>query len=281
MKSSRPAIAIFLVLTTIPLLAGLGYSLLYSLGLAGLLGKGFTMEHWSALLADKETWQSLGYTTWLSLLSLVFAVLPALWMAHTLQFRHFSRAAFRSLFIPLSFPPLIAAFAIYHLLSPSGFLSRIAFQLGLIGQLEDFPRMVNDAGSIGILLVHVLLVFPFFSLVFYNTSQKERGLQLRDVSRSLGGSDRQFALKVWVPLMLKRNLGLLVLYGIFLFGAYEVPLLLGRSSPRTITLLVVDKVSKYDLAGIPKAHALVVLYALLVGLVATWLQWNRSRRLKA
>ena len=57
---------------------------------------------------------------------------------------------------------------------------------------------------------------------------------------------------------------------VFLFGAYEVPLLLGMQSPRMISVLIAHKFRKFDLADIPQAYVLTVLYALVVGIIA-WL----------
>lgn len=263
-----------------PILAGLTYSFLYSIGLAGLLGKGFTLAHWETLFSDSETWKSLGYTSLLTIASLLLSVIPALAVAYLLHFRRKSQGLYKMLFLPLTLPPLIAGFAMYHLLSPSGFAARMAYQFGMIGAIEDFPRMVNDAASLGIIATHVLLLFPFFTLVFLNLSQKENLQQLRSISQTLGAGEGHFLRKVWIPIILRRASSLLLLYGVFLFGTYEVPLLLGRSSPRTVTIFIVEKVSKYDLTGIPVGHAMVVLYAFFVFLLASMLILQKRRRAK-
>lgn len=267
----RVLIALFLVITLAPIAAGLGYSLLYSLGMAGLLGKGFTLQHWETLLGSSDAWKTLGYTLLLTLVSLLLTLVLALPLAHALTLGQASRRFYASLFIPLTLPPLVAGFAWYQLLSPSGIGSRWTYGMGFTAGVEDFPRLVNDFASLGILVTHVFLLFPFFTLAFVNIARKENLAGLRRIGATLGASSWQFFWRIFAPLLLRRAAPLLLLYGVFLFGAYEVPLLLGRSSPRPVTCYIVEKVSRFDLHGIPAGHAMAVLYAVLVGLLVTWM----------
>jgi len=54
------------------------------------------------------------------------------------------------------------------------------------------------------------------------------------------------------------------LYGLFLVGAYEVPLLLGRQSPRMLSVLIAQKFRRFDLLELPQAYVLTCLYAIIV-----------------
>jgi putative spermidine/putrescine transport system permease protein len=267
--SRRIAIGCFVVLTLLPLVAGFVYSLLYSFGLAGLLGKGFTWMHWMRLASEGEALQALGYTLVLTLASLLLSVLPALGLSYLLcTAKHKSRLE-GLFYIPMAFPPLLAAFAMYYLLSPSGLFSRMAYGLGWSDGVAHFPRLVNDAASIGILAAHVFLLLPFFTLHFLNLARKERVPALLESARTLGAREGDFLRRIFVPLLLRRSAPLLLLYGVLLFGAYEVPLLLGRSTPRTVAVLITEKLSRFDLTAIPVAHALGVVYVLCIGTLLT------------
>ncbi len=274
----RGLLILFIVFTVVPMVAGLLYSLLYSLGLAGLLGKGFTTQYWETLFTSSEIWSSLAYTSLLTIGSLLLMLAIALPLAYGLHFGQHAKGMYAALFLPLTVPPLIAALAWNFILSPSGIVSRIAQNIGLIQTMDGFPRLVNDLANVGILVTHVFLLFPFFTLVFLNLAQKENLTGLRGMSATLGATHRQFFRKIFAPLLLQKASSLLLLYAVFLFGAYEVPLLLGRSSPRVVTLLIVDKVSKFDLAGIPVGHAMAVLYSLLIGLLVTlMIAWKQRQ----
>jgi putative spermidine/putrescine transport system permease protein len=69
---------------------------------------------------------------------------------------------------------------------------------------------------------------------------------------------------------------ILALYFIFFMGAYDIPLLLGGSSPQMISVLILEKLQRYNLANIPVAHAMAVWYALLCMLTIAWL-FSRRR----
>ncbi len=277
----RTTFIVYLLLTILPLAAGMVYSLLYSLGMAGLLGKGFTTAHWQALLGSHEIWTSLAYTGLLTVLSLALMLAISLPLAYGLHFSPSGKGSSLGLYLPLTVPPLIAALAWNFILSPSGIVSRMAYQLGMISSMDGFPRLVNDFANVSILVTHVFLLFPLFTLVFLNIAKKENVSGMRDMSDTLGATHRQFFRKVFSPMLLQKAGSLLLLYAVFLFGAYEVPLLLGRSSPRVVTLIIVDKVSKFDLAGIPVGHAMAVLYTLLIGSLVTVMIVRKQRQSRA
>ncbi len=264
---NRLALLLYSCLTIGPLALGLGYSLLYSFGLVGLLNRGFTLEHWQNLWSGGEALGSFAYSALLTFVSLFLMLAIALGLSWHLKGQSAGRGIYPWLFIPLLFPPLVGAFAWFYVLSPGGILARLAFELQWIERVEQFPRLVNDRYSIGILITHVFLVFPLFTLLFIEQGRKERVSDLLQTAQTLGGNGRQFFRKVYCPLVLQRSAPLIWLYGIFLFGTYEVPLLLGRSSPRVVTLFIQDKLSRYNLEDIPVGHAMAVVYSVLVLLV--------------
>lgn len=258
----------YAVLCVGPLLLGVGYSLLYSFGMIGLLSEGFTLVHWQRLWQSSGAISSLIYTLLLSIVSLLLALAAALAVA----WRSLQPGSGRlpaALFLPLLFPPLIAAFGWYYVLSPAGILSRLAVGSGLIGGLEDFPRLVNDAWSVGIVLTHIFLVYPVFSLLFVAQSRKERLPAMWALARNLGSTRWQFVRSILLPLLLQKTRPVVVLYGLFLLGSYEVPLLLGRTAPQTVSLFITEKLSRFNLLDIPVGHAMAVVYSLMVlGIIA-------------
>ncbi|MEL7118009.1 MAG: hypothetical protein AAFO07_01165 [Bacteroidota bacterium] len=259
-------LALYFFITLGPLLMGLGYSLLYSLGLIGLLNDGFTLKHWIRLWNSNDALGSLWYSSWLTIISLVLTLFLALWTAWFF-IKNKSRGSYSVLFLPLLFPPLIAAFAWYYLLSPSGLISRFFYQIGLINGIDGFPRMVNDNFSVGILVTHVFLVFPLFTLLFIEQAKKERMAELLSSSLTLGSNYMQFIRRVYIPLLVEKTQSVIWLYGIFLLGTYEVPLLLGQSSPRTVTIFITENMRRYNLEDISVGHAMAVIYSLFVLLI--------------
>ncbi len=267
-RTERLARWIYLLLTLVPLLAAWLYSLAYSLGLRGVLSSGFTLEHWVRLLGLSgqagEAWSTLFYSLWLSAASIGLIIALALPLSALLYFRPRTQGLGLWLYLPMTLPPVVAAFVFYELLSPSGLLSRLAFAAGLSQGIGSFPRLVNDPASLGIIITQVFLLFPFFSLVFAQQASQENMAALQRLSQSLGASKGRFFRSIYAPLILRRKMPLLLLYGVLLLGTYEIPLLLGQNSPRVLSVYIVEQLSRFDLQTIPLGHAMAALYTVLV-----------------
>ena len=278
----RLVLLFFGLLTAVPLLAGWFYSLSYSVGLAGVFRKGFTLEHWQRLLdQSSSSGQALGtltYTACLALVSILIIVFLALLLSHQLVFASRNGSLYSWLFLPLTLPPVVAAFVFFELLSPAGLLSRLSYHFGWIASLEEFPRLVNDAASLGIIITQVFLLFPFFTLVFVHQARQEDLPALKRVALSLGAGNTHFFRRVYAPVLLKRGLPLILLYAVYLFGTYEIPLLLGRSSPRVVTVYITEQLTRFDLNNIPLGHAMAAIYSLLVVVfLLFWLNRKQSQ----
>jgi putative spermidine/putrescine transport system permease protein len=69
---------------------------------------------------------------------------------------------------------------------------------------------------------------------------------------------------IYIPLLILKVRNIILLYAIFLLGTFEVALLLGRSQPRTISIYITEKLTKFNLQDIPLGHSMAVLYLILV-----------------
>lgn len=267
--------AIYLGICMVPFAAGLIYALLYSLGLIGLLNEGFTIEHWSALLTNSEFWTSL-------LFSFVIAVLViglSISAAYFYVLSRFGDSLKTSIFtyFPLGVPAIVVAFICFDWLSGSGMVARVFFNFGWISSPSEFPVLIQDGFGIGILLAHLFLAIPFFSIVFADTARRKQLNRLFEQARSLGAGKPFSIFKVGVPILWQSNWQLFIAYGIFVSGSYEIPLLLGRQSPRMFSLFAVDKLQRFNLADKPMAYAAIFCYALI--LIGSFFILMKKRRL--
>lgn len=255
---------VFLALAVLPLLAGWGYAGAYSVGLTGLLREGFTWGHWQAVLGDAAFWRSMGFSGYVAVVSIGSATVLALsavvsWPSD-LRSGWFSYAVY----LPLTLPAIVAGFAAFQMMARGGLLSRLSYQLGLTDSLVAFPDLVNDPFGIGIIVAHTWMAAPFFMLLFFNLFQSEGLAGLGQVARSLGARSGQVVQKVYVPVLLRRAYPLLVLYGLFVFGSYEVPLLLGAQSPQMVSVLAIRKLQRFNLMDVPQAYAVSVFFVVVV-----------------
>ncbi len=268
---NRPSAALaglLVVLTALPLGLGLGYAAGYSLGLFDLVNPGLTLRHWARTLAEGEVLASLGYSLYVAAVTILFTVGLSLGLVLGLG-PPGRRGWFTGvMYFPLAIPALVAGFYCFQLLSRSGLLSRVAYRLGWVGSLNDFPELVQEPYGIGLVTAHAFLATPFFTILFRNLYLHERGDELGQVARTLGASAWQSLRRVVVPLLLRRAAAPLLLYFIFVLGSYEIPLLLGTQSPQMVSVLTVRKLRGYSLADYPEGYVVATLYAVLVlGLV--------------
>jgi len=255
---------LFLLLGVLPPLAGLIYSLLYSIGGTGALSTGWTARYWVQLLEEKGFWAALSWSAAIaisvSLLSSGIAIGLVLGWKNRLDRPNWS--AIMSL--PLFFPPMVAAFIGYQWLSSSGIIARMAFCAGWIQGPEAFPAIVNSPNQLGLVLTLLTFQVPLFVLVCWYHYTEARVSDFQEQASALGATGLQAIRTIAVPILWNRMKPTMVIYGVFLFGAYEIPLVLGQQYPGMLSVFLHQKFKRYDLFDIPVAYAGTFIYALVV-----------------
>ena len=257
-------ILLFLVLAVLPLILGIIYALLYSLGAIGLVSDGLTLIYWERALTDSQFWLSIGYTFYIALTTIGLTIGTSLFLS--LYFKKELRSGLTgfSIYVPLAFPAIVVAFLVFQLASQSGLFARIAYQLGFIADSSGFPELVNDPFGIGIIAAHTFMATPFFTLYFMNLYDQERVDKLRQVAESLGASTAKQLRRIVVPMLLKRAFPTLTLYTIFVMGSYEIPLILGRQTPQMMSVLVIRKLRRFSLSTIPEAYITALVFIAII-----------------
>ena len=257
-------IGLFVIIGCVPFLAAFIYALLYSFGVVGIVNTGFTTEFWTEVLGTGRLYTSFLYSAAIAAVSVLISVGIAL--AFTLSFHHKLEKPGISflMYLPLAIPGIVAAFFALQVISNTGFFSRIFYQLGIIENAQEFPSLVNDSYAIGIILSFIAIVTPFFILLFNNVYKNEKIEKISELSHSLGASTFQTVFRVSIPMLLRKTGTLISLYFLFLFGAYEVPLILGKESPQMLSVLIVREIRQYDLTHTPEGYVIAVIYTVIV-----------------
>ncbi len=253
------------------------YAFLYSIGAVGFLNDQISFTAWNALLSGSYFWKSIFFSLYVGAasvtVSVAFAMVVAVRWRHQLQRGPLATA----IYLPLCFPATVMAFYCYQLLSQSGFLSRIFFNVGLQNGISDFPQLINDGHGIGIMIAAFLLISPFFLILFTQIYRSENLENLTELAASLGAKKLQIAARVTIPVLLHRAAISIVLFVLFVMGNYELPLLLGRQDPQMVSVAVLDKIQRYNLYDIPQGYAMAVLYVFLVIVVLGISYWRSPR----
>jgi putative spermidine/putrescine transport system permease protein len=263
-KSDILSLILLFIFAIIPLVAGLGYAILYSFGMVGVLNQGFTLQYWKEAFSDQSIPTSFLYSISIAVSSLLLSVTSAL-LVSLRYYQLLKKGLYTYLInLPLAFPPIVAAFFFFQFLSKGGVVSRTAFHSGIINTMQQFPDLINDIYSIGIIVTHWFLSFPFFLLLFTGLIKTQRLHDLFRVAESLGAHKRQIISKLAIPILIQKSLPNILLYFIFIFGAYEIPVLLGRSHPESVSVLAVRKLQKFNMLDIPQGYVIAIAYTIFV-----------------
>ena len=258
-----PALLVIGVLFT----GGLVAALVQSLGYLPAIGQtdvGF--DAYREVLGDEDFLDSLLLTLYVAGastgISTVLAVLGALALR-----RSSGRVSAVVFQLPITIPHLVAAVGIALVVSQTGLGARLAAALGLIGEPREFPALLYDRYSVGIILTYVWKEMPFVALVVLAALRGVAG-ELEDVARTLGANAWQRFWYVVFPVISPGIIAASLIVFAFTFGAFEVPYLLGKSYPTILPVMAYNEYRDLDLAARPVAMAINVLIAVITAVIA-------------
>jgi len=279
-SQNKISLGLFFVLAILPVAAAFSYAVLYSFGVVGIANEGFTFRFWKEVLSTGEFIQSFGYSAAISAVSMVISISLALYLTIIFHKDFKNKILSFIAYLPLSLPGVVAAFFGVQVLSKSGFFSRLSYKIGWTEDLSGFPDLINDQYAIGIIITFVSVVAPFFLLLFLNIYENEKVDELHKLANSLGADRRQSIWKVEIPILLHKSKKLISLYLIFLMGAYEIPLILGREAPQMLSVLIVRDLKQYDLTKISEGYVIAVIYSIVIGMI-TYFIFSRQKQVYA
>lgn len=259
-----------------PLLAGLGYALLNSFGVAGILSGGFTLMYWREVFTTGEFLNAFFFSLYITLAVIVLSLIFAMLLRNLLQNNLFSGFTSYVFYIPLAIPFIVAAFLSYQLLGQAGLFSRIVYALHITTSTDQFPDLVNDVAGIGIICTHVIITTVFLTILFATIFRQEKVTELMQAASTLGADKKHISRRIVIPLLLRRARPSIILYTVFIFGSYEIPLLLGRQDPQMVSVAIARKFQRYNLQDVPVAYAMAAFYTLLIILILFLLYRNKK-----
>ncbi len=256
-----PAIATVMLLFAGGIVVGLIQSLGYFPEI-GLITP--TLAYYVQLFGDGRFYASLALTLAISMVSTLFAALLALASALVLRRSFWGQRITTLIYqIPLPTPHLVAAAGLVMLLTQSGLAARAAYAVGAITQPGDFPAIFYTRESVGIVLVYVWKEAPFIGLVLL-AMLKSVGLEYEEAACTLGASGWQRFRYVLLPLLAPGIFSTGVIVFAFMFGSFEIPLLLGARYPEVLPVMAYRRYIDPDLAERPEAMAIGMVITLSV-----------------
>ncbi|MDP8974275.1 MAG: ABC transporter permease subunit [Actinomycetota bacterium] len=255
---------------------GLYAALVQSLGYLPAIGMtGMSFDAYQEVLGREDFLDALLLTVYVAgvstTLATVLAVLAALALRHSPG--RVSSVVFQ---VPITVPHLVAAVGIALVISQTGLGARLAAALGLIGEPAEFPVLLYDKYSVGVILTYVWKEVPFIALVAL-AGLRGVAAELEDVAKTLGANAWQRFWYVIFPVIAPGIVASSLIVFAFTFGAFEVPYLLGEDYPTMLPVMAYEEYRSIELSDRPVAMAINVLIALITAaFAAAYLRFARN-----
>lgn len=227
-----------------------------------LAGNHLSLDAYRDLSHDEAMRASLALTCRVAFLSTLTAAILGVIVAMLLRDLGRSRAWIAHMLAStIAVPHIVGALCMLLLFSQSGFLSRIVHGLGLSADPTTFAAVTNDAFGWSIIAEYVWKETPFLTLIVLACLAGVR--EHEDVARTLGAGKLQRLFHVTLPAIAPSLAAGSVLVFAYAANAYEVPFILGRPYPATLSVVAFQLFTSADLTSRPEAMAVAVMITVL------------------
>ncbi|MCF0143071.1 MAG: ABC transporter permease subunit [Parasporobacterium sp.] len=262
---------------------GLGTGILQSLGINPVFGLTTpTLKYYIEVLTRPAMFASVKYSLNIAFVSAFLAtVLGTLICMLMVNRKRTGGAMVRVVQLPIIVPHVVVALFVVNIFSQNGILARVCAALGMISDQQQFPMFIYDQYGIGVILAYLWKELPFIVYFVLALMANING-SLGEAAVNLGASRWKSFTKVTLPLCMNTILSGFMIIFVFALGAYELPFLLGATTPKAMPILAYQKYSSPELLDRPYAMAIngiIVVISLIVAVAYYILIRKASRNL--
>ena len=222
----------------------------------------FTLDYYMEVLRDRNFLKSLIFSLKTSFISSSICVVVGVLLAYVLSKDKYSKLRINLINLPIIIPHIIVVIIIFMIFSQTGILSRVLYNLGIINNSSDFRQLVSDKNGIGIILVYLWKGIPFVAMTTYNIL-KNISNSLENVAINLGANKFQVFRYIILPLAMPSIISSFLILFAFSFGSYEVPFLIGPSTPKALSVQAYITYSSSDLMQRPIAMSINTILSVI------------------
>ena len=227
----------FLLIICCIFLCGIFQAIVQSLGYLPVFGMNEpTLNFYRQVLSDQRFLRSLGNTFYIAITASLISIIAGTGIAFIMNRALPGRFSYVLYKTPIILPYLVVVVAVLYTFSQTGILSRFTYALGLVDDPNNFPLLVYDRFSIGVMLVYLFKQIPFVALTVF-TVLKNLDKKYVQIAENLGAGSWLTTTLVTLPLLAPSILSAFLVIFAFNFGAFEVPFLLGNPGRLTLPLL--------------------------------------------
>ena len=177
-------------------------------------------------------WVSLRIALWSAVIATGLGVLLSMAL---IKCRKTTGGMLYAVRLPILVPHAVVAVFVIQILSQTGLVVRVGYALGLLEDYNAFPQLLYTPGYWGTILAYLWKETPFvayFVLAFMSGISDTLG----EAAENLGASPLRSFWEVTLPLSIPVISRAFLIIFIFAFGGYELPLLLGSTLPKALTV---------------------------------------------
>ena len=265
-------------------LLGLINGLIQSFGILPSLGMTKpTLMYYKNLLTDKSFLHSILFSVYISFTSSVLAVVGGTILCSAMVLTRKNKGtSLRFVQIPVIVPHVVVALFIINIFSQSGLLARIIYSMGFIQSQTEFPDLLFSKGGIGIIMAYIWKEIPFVAF-FVVAIMSEINNNLGEAAMNLGANPLYAFYHVTLPMCLPAIKNAFIIILAFSFGAYELPFLLGATTPKALPVKAYIEYINPDFHNRPNAMAInsiMLVISLLIALLYYQLMEKNIQRTK-
>ena len=261
-KNLKPylLIAPVAILLGVVMVVGISNCIVQSLGYFPQIGmNNLTLDYYKEILGETTFLKSLLFSMKTSLISASISVFIGVVLAYLLSQSKYSKLRISILNLPVIIPHIIVVILTIFIFSQTGIISRIFYKLGIINDSSDFINLILDKKGIGIILVYLWKGIPYVVLTAYNIL-RNISEKLEIVALNLGASKLQSFIYVILPLAMPSVISSFIILFSFAFGSYEVPFLIGPSTPKALSVYAYVNYISSDLSKRSLAMVIIQYY---------------------
>ena len=215
-----------------------------------------TLRYYAEVFQNPDFVSSVLVSLKIALWSAVFACILGVVLAMALiKTRKAQGATLYAIRLPILVPHAVVAVFVVQILGQTGLAARLLYALGFITDSSGFPQLLYTPSYFGTILAYLWKEIPFvayFVLAFMSSISETLG----EAAENLGASPLRGFFEVTLPLSLRVIAKAFLIIFIFAFGGYELPLLLGSTLPKALSVQTYLAYMNPDLLQRPLAMAM-------------------------
>ena len=233
-----------------------------------------TLDYYKEVFQQKEFISALTVSLKIALISAVFATVLGVLLCYALVKRNHTRGGLLyAVRLPILMPHAVVAVFVVNLLSQTGLFARISYAFGFISDFNQFPQLLYSENYLGAIIAYLWKEIPFVAY-FVLALMSSISNSLGEAAENLGASPWRSFFQITLPLSMPAVLKAFLIIFIFAFGGYELPFLLGVTTPKALPVQAYLAYTSPDLRERPYAmamNAVILLLSLGISLLYTFL----------